>query len=170
MRFPLRFSSSPFHELRRDHVSANLPHYPVPPQTRDARIAEALTHLKRDPTGQGFAHLGADGVARAFDAGLNVVDAVPVGSGAAAASFRREPSAEVRARLREVRWAAASPPPPVSPPRADDNGGLLARQEAPKACNAIFCNSDEHCVGQKIYGYDCSRCFFVSDAVGNCMQ
>lgn len=41
------------------------------------------------------------------------------------------------------------------------------RQGAPKACDAISCNSGEHCLGQKMYGYDCRTCVFVAGGGGD---
>lgn len=127
--------------------------------------------LKRDPTGGGFTHLGSDGVVRAFDRDLRVLDATPLDL--ARRSWAQTPDADV---LEEVRRA-------VGRSRAELAGELSARQEGGAAvrqalegkrqaesCVSENCPDDAWCQGLSLYGYNCSSCYFVEANIGNCQE
>lgn len=130
---------------------------------RDFNIV--LRNLKRDLTGNGFTHIGSDGVARTFDRSLQVVDAAPLEARTGSARWSRSPGATV---LDEVKVALArSDREVVDRSSGHTRGALVARQEN---CVSEYCPDDAYCQGLSIYGYNCTSCLIVSDGIGNCQE
>ncbi|KUI67725.1 hypothetical protein VM1G_03578 [Cytospora mali] len=123
---------------------------------------DIMASLKRDPTGQGFTHLGSDNVVRTFDRRLQVVDAAPLDS--RAENWARTPEASI---LEEIKEAVVRSNQQIESRSSKPRDVLDGRQES---CVSENCPNDEYCQGLSLYGYNCSSCYFVTAEIGNCQE
>ncbi|KAI1342158.1 hypothetical protein F5Y15DRAFT_374388 [Xylariaceae sp. FL0016] len=123
-------------------------------------VSDAMAYLKRDPSGEGFAHLGSDNVVRSFDKRFNVIDFAQLDTRGPSGSWPRDPGDAV---LGEAKRARARSEGQVSRPRSRDVISM-----GRESCVSEFCPDDSYCQGLTIYGYNCTSCLMVSDDVGNC--
>lgn len=121
-----------------------------------------MASLKRDPTRQGFTHIGSDKVVRTLDRRLQVIDAAPLDG--RADNWARSPDASV---LEEIRLATARSYQELDARSSKPRDVLDGRQES---CVSENCPYDAWCTDLWLYGYNCTSCLIVSDGIGNCLN
>ncbi|KAL7625003.1 hypothetical protein AAE478_004217 [Parahypoxylon ruwenzoriense] len=134
----------------------------LPQKTRS--IGDVLPGLQRDPSGEGFTHVGSDNVVRTFDKDFNVIDFAQLDD--RAPGVGGWPGHPNNAVLAEAKEAKARSEAQISKPRS--RSPLEDREE--KSCVSEFCPNDNYCKSLSVYGYDCSSCMIVSNNMGNCQK
>ncbi|KAI1254694.1 hypothetical protein MGN70_003708 [Eutypa lata] len=125
-------------------------------------VSDVLANLKRDPSGEGFAHLGSDNVVRTFDKRFDVIDFAQLDSRGPSGAWPRTPGSAV---LEEAKRAKAWSEDQTSRPRARN-----VVEDRQLSCVGEFCPDDSYCQGLWIYGYNCSSCMMVTENIGNCQN
>lgn len=97
-------------------------------------MSDALANLKRDPSGEGFAHLGSDNVVRTFDKRFDVIDFAQLDSRGPSGAWPRTPGSAV---LEEAKRARARSEDQTSRPRARN-----VVEDRQLSCVGEFCPDD----------------------------
>lgn len=121
-----------------------------------------MVSLKRDPTGQGFMHLGSDNVVRTLDRRFRVVDAAPMEG--LTGHWSRDPDASV---LEEIKLATSRSYQEIDARSSRPRDVLSGRQDS---CVSENCPNNTWCIDLWLYGYNCTYCMMVSDGMGNCLN